>query len=109
MTTKDLFEETTSALLANKVRTGLTILGIVIGIASVIAMVAIGNGSTESIQSSIQSIGSNLIVISPGAQKTPGSTVSTGRGTANTLTMNDVTCLLYTSPSPRDRQKSRMP
>ena len=93
MTTKDLFEETTSALLANKVRTGLTILGIVIGIASVIAMVAIGNGSTESIQSSIQSIGSNLIVISPGAQKTPGSTVSTGRGTANTLTMNDVTAL----------------
>jgi putative ABC transport system permease protein len=93
MTYKDLFEETTSALLANKVRTGLTILGIVIGIASVIAMVAIGNGSTESIQSSIQSIGSNLIEISPGAQRTPGSTVSAGRGTANTLTMSDVTAL----------------
>jgi len=93
MTYKDLFEETTSALLANKVRTGLTILGIVIGIASVIAMVAIGNGSTESIQSSIQSIGSNLIEISPGAQRTPGSTVRAGRGTANTLTMSDVTAL----------------
>jgi putative ABC transport system permease protein len=93
MTTKDLFEETTSALLANKVRTGLTILGIVIGIASVIAMVAIGNGSTASIQSSIQSIGSNLVVISPGAQRTPGSTVSAGRGSANTLTMDDVTAI----------------
>lgn len=65
MTYKDLFEETTSALLANKVRTGLTILGIVIGIASVIGMIAIGNGTTASIQSSIQSIGSNLVVISP--------------------------------------------
>jgi len=93
MTIPDLIHETQSALLGNKVRTSLTMLGIVIGIASVISMLAIGNGSSASIQASIQSIGSNLVVISPGAQRTPGSTVNAGRGSANTLTMDDATAL----------------
>ena len=93
MTIPDLIHETKSALLGNKVRTALTMLGIVIGIASVISMLAIGDGSSASIQASIQSIGSNLVVISPGAQRTPGSTVSAGRGSANTLTMDDSTAL----------------
>ncbi len=55
MTTQDLFEETYSAVTVNKVRSGLTMLGIVIGIASVIALVAVGQGAQGSIQSSIQS------------------------------------------------------
>jgi putative ABC transport system permease protein len=63
-------------------------LGIVIGIASVITMVAIGQGSTASIQSSIESLGSNLLVVSPGAQKSFGSTVRSSSSTT-TLTMND--------------------
>ena len=67
----DIVEETSSALLANRVRSGLTILGIVIGIASVISMLSIGQGAQGTIQSSIQSIGSNLIVVSPGAQRGP--------------------------------------
>lgn len=58
MNTSDLFEESYSALTTNKVRSGLTMLGIVIGIGSVIAMVAIGQGAQSSIESSIQSIGS---------------------------------------------------
>ena len=58
----DVLEETYSALTANKVRTGLTMLGIIIGIASVIAMISIGQGAQNSIQSSIQSIGSNLLL-----------------------------------------------
>jgi len=90
MTIKDILQETSSGLLANKVRTGLTMLGIVIGIASVIAMLAAGNGTTSSIQSSIESIGSNLVVISPGAPRTVGSQVRSSRGSANTLTMADV-------------------
>ena len=62
MTVKDLFEETSTALSANKVRSGLTILGIVIGISSVIALVSVGEGAQASIQASdIQSIGSNLL------------------------------------------------
>jgi ABC-type antimicrobial peptide transport system permease subunit len=59
-------------LLGNKVRSSLTILGIVIGIASVIAMLAIGQGATGSIQSSIQSLGSNLVIVMPGFQRGPG-------------------------------------
>lgn len=86
---KDLFQETFSALLSNKVRSSLTVLGIVIGIASVIAMLAVGNGASSSIQSSIQSIGSNLLVISPGAQKGVGTQVSTGRGASQTLKPSD--------------------
>ena len=58
MKIKDTLHETYSALTANKVRSGLTVLGIVIGISSVIAMLAIGQGAQSSIQNSIQSIGS---------------------------------------------------
>ncbi len=85
----DLFQETYFALSANKARSGLTILGIVIGIGSVIAMVAIGQGAQGSIQASIQSIGSNLILIMPGAQRGAGVQVSAGRGSAQTLTQED--------------------
>lgn len=89
MKTFDLTQETYSALMANKARSGLTILGIIIGIASVIAMISIGQGAQNSIQSSIQSIGSNLIIVMPGAQSGPGFQVSSGRGTARTLTQDD--------------------
>lgn len=85
----DILHETFSALLSNKVRSGLTILGIVIGIASVISMLAIGQGAKNSVNSSIQSIGSNLIMIMPGAQRGPGSFVSSGRGSAKSLTLKD--------------------
>ena len=68
-------------------------LGIVIGISSVIALIAIGNGAQSSIQSSIQSIGSNLIIVMPGATRTPGSIVSAGRGTAQSLTNEDATAI----------------
>lgn len=90
MTTKDLIHETFSALLTNKVRTSLTMLGIVIGISSVIIMVAIGAGAQTSIQNSIQSIGSNLIMVMPGASRNIGYGASTGRGSAKTLTIKDV-------------------
>lgn len=89
MKTQDIIHETFSALLSNKIRTGLTMLGIVIGIASVIAMVAIGQGAQGSIQSNIQSLGSNLIIIRPGSQGGPGAQVSQGRGSARTLTYED--------------------
>ncbi|HVU75801.1 MAG TPA: ABC transporter permease [Candidatus Paceibacterota bacterium] len=83
-------QETYTALSANKTRSGLTVLGIVIGISSVIALVSIGQGATASIQSSIQSLGSNLLIITPGAQRTAGGFgVSAGRGGARTLTQDD--------------------
>ncbi|MCX6753109.1 MAG: ABC transporter permease [Candidatus Nomurabacteria bacterium] len=89
MTTKDILEETYNSLSSNKVRSGLTMLGIVIGIASVIAMTAIGAGAQTSIQSSIQSIGSNLVIVTSGAQRGPGMQISSGRGSAKTLTKAD--------------------
>lgn len=93
MTIRDILHETYSALSANKVRSGLTMLGIVIGISSVIAMISIGQGAKNSIQSSIQSIGSNLIMVMPGAQRGPGVQVSSGRGSAKTLKNEDAEVL----------------
>ena len=83
----DLFKETIWSLSANKVRSGLTILGIVIGIASVIALVAIGQGAQNSIAKNIESIGSNLIIVSPGSQRVGG--ISQGFGSAQSLTVDD--------------------
>jgi len=88
MLINDLFEETYLAISANKVRSGLTILGIVIGIGSVIAMISIGQGAAGSIETSIQSMGSNLITVMPGFQRS-FSQVAAGRGSAQTLTIED--------------------
>jgi putative ABC transport system permease protein len=85
----DLVQETYFSLTANKVRSGLTMLGIIIGIGSVIAMVSIGQGAQANIQSSIQSIGSNLLLVTPGVQRGAGQQVSAGRGSARTLTQVD--------------------
>ncbi len=89
MTIQDILEETYSSLSSNKVRSGLTMLGIVIGISSVIAMTAIGNGAQSSIQANIQSIGANLVNVTPGAQRGPGTQISSGRGSAKSLTLAD--------------------
>jgi len=89
MKTSDLFEETYSALTANKSRSFLTVLGIVIGIGSVIAMISIGQGAKGTIESSIESLGSNLIMVMPGFQRGAGFQVSSGRGSAQTLTSED--------------------
>jgi len=93
MKNNDLIQESYSALASNRVRSGLTVLGIVIGIASVIAMVAIGQGAQSSIQSSIQSIGSNLVIVMPSFQRSAATGgragVSAGRGSAQTLTLAD--------------------
>ncbi len=89
MKSKDLLAECYNALTVNKIRTGLTMLGIVIGIGSVIAMVSIGQAAKNSIEASIQSIGSNLILVSPGSTRGLGALVSSGRGSSQTLTNED--------------------
>ncbi len=83
----DLFQETFFAILANKVRSGLTILGIVIGIGSVIAMVSIGQGSAKSITDRVESLGTNLLTVMPGSQR--GQLVRGGIGSATTLALED--------------------
>ena len=88
MKNSDLLHETYSALSANKARSGLTMLGIIIGIASVIAMTAIGQGAQNSVSASIESIGANLLLVMPGATRSFGGP-SAGRGGAQTLTIDD--------------------
>lgn len=88
MKTKDILKETFSALKSNKARTGLTMLGIIIGIASVIAMTAIGQGAQNSVTEKIESMGANLVMVSPGAQRSFGGPNSS-RGGAKTLTLED--------------------
>lgn len=96
MKTSDLFQEIFSALTVNKMRTGLTMLGIIIGIGSVIALISIGQGVSSSIESNIQALGSNLIMVTPGAQRGVGSQVNTGRGAAKTLTQADAEAIAST-------------
>ncbi|MBP9669631.1 MAG: ABC transporter permease [Candidatus Pacebacteria bacterium] len=86
---KDIAKESFGALTVNKTRSLLTMLGIVIGIGSVIGMVALGQGAQSTIQANIQSIGSNLLIVRPGSQQGPGSPLRGGVGSATTLTLDD--------------------
>ena len=90
----DTLEETFLALLSNKARTSLTMLGIIIGISSVIVMVSVGQGASSSITSRIESTGSNLLMITPGATKTIGYGAMSAKGTAKTLTIEDSESIL---------------
>jgi ABC-type antimicrobial peptide transport system, permease component len=76
-----------SALVANKLRSILTMLGIIIGVGAVIAMISIGLGVREKVQDSIASLGSNLIIVTPGASSAGGSRQAAGSGI--TLTYKD--------------------
>jgi len=75
------------SLVKNKTRALLTMLGIVIGVGAVILMVAIGQGATKQIQTTVQGLGTNMIVITPGAVSTSG--VSQGAQSFNRLTVED--------------------
>ncbi|MFQ6030578.1 MAG: ABC transporter permease [Dehalococcoidia bacterium] len=76
-----------SSLGTNKLRAGLTLLGIVIGVAAVISLMAIGRGVQESITSRIESLGTNLLFVRPGALTSGG--VGGAQGSAGTLTLED--------------------
>ncbi len=97
MIISDLFQETSAALLVNKVRSGLTMLGIIIGIGSVIAMISIGQGVKGTIQSSIEGLGSNILTVMPGFVQPGRGIVSSGRGAAQTLKNEDIEILRQVS------------
>lgn len=80
-----------SSLFRNKMRTALTMLGIVIGIASVIAMVSLGQASTKSVQSELSSMGSNMIMIMPARQHRGG--VDMGMSSSRSLDKKDLEAL----------------
>jgi putative ABC transport system permease protein len=86
-----------AALRVNKLRTALTMLGIVIGVAAVIAMVSVGTGAQERIAEQIRSMGSNLIIVFPGAQTSGG--IRWGLGSQLTLTEEDARALELEVPA----------
>src|SRR4030066_819956 len=95
MELNEIISEAVSTLSTNRLRTALATLGIVIGIGSVIALISLGAGSQKAISDQIQSLGSNLLTISPGSQ-TSG-LVRSATGSNTTLTYDDAKAIL-TSP-----------
>ena len=75
------------ALRRNKLRSALTMLGVVIGVGAVIVMVSIGQGASEAVRAQIQSLGTNLLMVVPGATTSAG--VRSGSGGVSTLTLQD--------------------
>lgn len=99
----NLFKIALKAIILNKMRTLLTMLGIIIGVAAVIAMLAIGEGSKQSIKTQISSMGANMITIRPGADMRGG--VRRGGSEMESLTLSDYNAIkeqatLITSISP---------
>src|SRR5262245_31503596 len=82
-----IFRIALKALGRNKMRTALTMLGMIIGVAAVITMVALGTGAQSSIESQIQAAGTNMIMVSAGNFNQGG--VRQGQGNASTLTPDD--------------------
>ena len=80
------------AILRNKMRSALTILGVFIGVAALIAMVAVGQGANEAVRKQIENLGTNLIVVMPGATTSGG--VRAGFGSASTLKIGDARAIL---------------
>ena len=87
------------ALVRNKMRAILTMLGIIIGVSAVIAMVSIGQGAQASVQAQIESIGTNLLFVSAGAQNVGGVRSGTGDTGTNTLTVEDLDAIKREVPS----------
>jgi macrolide transport system ATP-binding/permease protein len=84
----DYFGQGFKTLMANKIRTGLSMLGILIGVAAVVAMLALGTGAQQAIQEQLSALGSNLLVVRPGSVRIGG--VTQESGTANRLIIDDI-------------------
>src|SRR5207253_8409333 len=89
-----------SGLTSNRLRSGLTMLGILIGVGAVILLVAVGNGTSAQVQSQIQSLGTNIIYVYPSSARGAGG-VSQGFGSGQTLTQQDVNALNNPSQAPQ--------
>jgi putative ABC transport system permease protein len=87
------------ALARNKTRAALTMLGIIIGVSAVIVMVSIGQGAQASVQAQIESMGTNLLFVSAGAQNVGGVRSGTGDSGTNTLTVEDLEAVRREVPS----------
>ena len=91
MNTLQLFRVALRALAINKLRSALTMLGIVIGVGAVIVMIAVGAGAQKRVEEQIRALGSNLLLVMPGATTAGG--VRMGFGSSSTLTEDDVAAI----------------
>src|SRR5436305_9782489 len=96
MDLRTLLREALGAMAANKLRTGLTMLGITIGIAAVICTVAIGEGGSNRVREQLQSLGDNFIWVEAGSRNVQG--VRTGTGATKTLVDRDVLAIAEAIP-----------
>ncbi|HEY4916543.1 MAG TPA: ABC transporter permease [Solirubrobacteraceae bacterium] len=94
-----------SGITANKLRSGLTILGMTIGVASVIVLIAVGNGSSKAVQSTIQSLGTNVLVV----QSSGGFRGGLGASTASTISLTKADAQALQNPSLAPDVKSASP
>lgn len=85
---KNLIKVAFKSIMKNRMRSLLTMLGIIIGVGAVIALVSIGQGASAAIESDISSLGTNMLIIMPGSSQMGG--VNRGASSLNTLTMDDV-------------------
>ena len=92
---EELARESLATLTLNKVRTGLAMLGVIIGIGSVIALMSLGQASQKSVQNQIKSLGSNLLTVMPGAQREGG--IRGAAGGITTLTYDDAKAIQNSS------------
>ncbi|HEX2704402.1 MAG TPA: ABC transporter permease [Candidatus Lustribacter sp.] len=99
MTWRDTVRTALEAIRVRRLRSGLTVLGILIGIAAVILTVGLGQGAQAKVADQINALGSNLLVISPGSSTSVGG-IRGGRGTATTLTSADAAILANTDVAP---------
>jgi putative ABC transport system permease protein len=94
-----IFKIAFRALARNKMRSALTMLGIIIGVAAVIAMVSIGQGAQASVQEQIASVGTNLLFVGAGSMNVGGVRSGTGQTNTNTLTVEDIEAIRREIPS----------
>lgn len=106
------FKQGISTLTANKVRTGLSMLGILIGVAAVVAMLALGRGAQKAIEKDLASLGSNLLMLRPGAMRGPGGAMGQAGATARLTTedakaiKNEIQNVRYSAPLIQNRAQA---
>lgn len=100
----EYFKQGFRSLGSNKVRTALSLLGILIGVAAVVAMLALGKGAQMAIEQQLSSLGSNLLVLRPGAVRVSG--VALERGSVTRLSVDDARLIMAQIPTVRDAAPS---